>query len=153
MRTSITHKFVEFIPDALQEGVLYISLEYANAVHRCFCGCGREVVTPISPTDWSISVVGGNVSLAPSIGNWSFPCRSHYWIRKNRVQWCGDMPQSLINAGRARDKIAKAAYYANRANAVNTNAETEVQPREQQQTFGRKTGFFRAFITWLKGGK
>lgn len=152
MRTSITHKFVEFIPDALQEGVLYISLEYSTAVHRCFCGCGREVVTPISPTDWSISVVGGKVSLAPSIGNWGFACRSHYWIRKNRVQWCGDLPQSLINAGRARDKIAKAAYYADRVNAVNTYAETKVQSTEQQEASGRKTGFFRAPITWLKGG-
>ncbi len=152
MRTTITHKFVKFIPDALQEGVLYISLEYATAVHRCFCGCGREVVTPISPTDWHLSVVAGSVSLAPSIGNWGFPCRSHYWIRKNRVQWCGDMSQRLIDAGRARDKMAKAAYYAHRANTADPISETEVQHKGLQKPSSRQTSFLRAFVAWLRGG-
>jgi len=113
MKTAVTPQFVQVVPDKLQEGVLYVSMEYATVVHKCLCGCGREVATPLSPTDWCLTFDGDSVSLAPSVGNWSFPCRSHYWIRNNQVLWCGDMPQSLIDAGRARDKRAKAAYYAN----------------------------------------
>jgi hypothetical protein len=49
MRTGvkIKHKFVEFIPKEREEGVLYVSIPYATAVHNCFCGCGLKVVTPI----------------------------------------------------------------------------------------------------------
>ena len=114
MKSAVTHQFVQLVPDKLQEGVLYVSIEYATVVHKCMCGCGKEVVTPISPTDWRLTFDGDSVSLDPSIGNWSFPCRSHYWIRNNRVLWCGDMPQSLINTGRARDRRAKISYYATR---------------------------------------
>lgn len=113
MKTAVTHQFVEIVPDKLQEGILYVSMEYATVVHKCMCGCGKEVATPLSPTDWYLTFDGDSVSLHPSVGNWSFPCRSHYWIRHNRVLWCGDMPQNLINAGRVRDRRAKTAYYAN----------------------------------------
>jgi purine nucleoside permease len=92
-------------------------MEYATVVHKCMCGCGKEVATPISPTDWCLTFNGDSISLDPSIGNWSFPCRSHYWIRNNRVLWCDDMPQSLIDAGRVRDRRAKAAYYAKHSEA------------------------------------
>lgn len=113
-RHTLSHEFVEFVPEHLQEGVLYVSTTYATAAHRCFCGCGREVVTPLSPTDWKLSFDGETVSLAPSVGNWSFPCRSHYWIDGNRVHWCGDLPQQLIDAGRARDRQLKNAYFGGR---------------------------------------
>jgi len=116
MRTSVATHFVQTVPDKLQDGVLYVSMEYATVVHKCLCGCGKEVATPISPTDWCLTFDGETVSLDPSIGNWSFPCRSHYWIRNNRVVWSGDMPQKLIDAGRARDRQAKAAYYGVRSN-------------------------------------
>ena len=45
------HEFVEGIPERLEEGVLYVSILYATAMHLCACGCGREVVTPLTPTD------------------------------------------------------------------------------------------------------
>ena len=122
MKSAVTHQFVRLVPDELQEGVLYISIEYATAVHKCMCGCGKEVATPISPTDWCMTFDGDSVSLDPSVGNWSFPCRSHYWISKNRVLWCGDMPQSLIEEGRSRDKRIKAAYYANRVERLGQTA-------------------------------
>jgi hypothetical protein len=48
------HKFVEFIPDELDTGVLYISTTYATVVHKCCCGCGNEVVTPLTPNDWQL---------------------------------------------------------------------------------------------------
>lgn len=84
---TIRHRFVENIPEVLEQGVLYVSLRYRTMVHRCACGCGEEVVTPIGPAAWTMTYDGGGVSITPSIGNWSLPCRSHYWIERNRVLW------------------------------------------------------------------
>jgi len=50
------------------------------------CGCNNEVVTPLSPTDWQLTFDGESVSLNPSIGNWSFKCKSHYWIVKDTIK-------------------------------------------------------------------
>ena len=50
----LEHRFVKHIPDGLEHGVLYVSMEYGTAAHRCCCGCGEEVVTPFTPTDWTI---------------------------------------------------------------------------------------------------
>lgn len=47
--------FVSDIPDDLDEGVLYLALDYDAMVHLCACGCGSEISTPISPTDWKIA--------------------------------------------------------------------------------------------------
>jgi hypothetical protein len=110
-RASLTHVFVEFIPEHVEEGVLYVSMAYATAVHLCACGCGSEIVTSFSPTDWRLSFNGETVSLEPSIGNWSLPCRSHYWINNDRIRWAGPMSQKRIDAGRAYDRTAKATYY------------------------------------------
>ena len=107
----LAHEFVEFIPDTLKEGTLYVSIEYATVVHKCCCGCGKEVVTPLSPSDWKLIFDGKTISLDPSIGNWSFPCRSHYWIRNNTVRWSEDWSQSRINANWAHDRRAKERYY------------------------------------------
>jgi len=99
--------FVDAIPEALADGWIYISVEFATAVHKCCCGCGNEVVTPLSPTDWKLTFDGDSVSLAPSIGNWSFPCRSHYWIVRNGVKWADQWSPDQIEAGRAADRRAK----------------------------------------------
>jgi hypothetical protein len=82
-----THKFVEFMPEKLGPGVIYVSLRFALVSHQCACGCGEEVVTPLSPKDWQLIFNGETVSLYPSIGNWKFRCRSHYWIDQNRAVW------------------------------------------------------------------
>ncbi len=81
----LQHKFVEFIPEQLEDGVLYISLTYCTAIHKCACGCSNEVVTPFSPNDWKMTFDGKTISLSPSIGNWNFDCRSHYWIRNSEI--------------------------------------------------------------------
>jgi len=102
-RTTIAHEFVEFIPGDREEGVLYISTRYRVATHSCFCGCGRKVVTPLSPAQWALVFDGATVSLVPSIGNWQAPCRSHYWIQRDRVRWGGQWSKAQIAAGRDRD--------------------------------------------------
>ena len=112
-RASIDCKFVEYIPEILDEGVLYISKSYATAAHKCFCGCGSEVVTPLNPTGWKLWVNRNLVSLDPSIGNWSLACRSHYWIRRSKIIWAGDMSQREIARGRSMDAAIRKAYFEN----------------------------------------
>jgi hypothetical protein len=107
----LTHEFVEFVPEDLREGTLYVCIPFATVVHRCCCGCGREVVTPLAPTDWTLIFDGVSVSLHPSVGNWSFPCQSHYWIQHNRAHWAGRWTHDEIRAGRAADALAKARYF------------------------------------------
>lgn len=110
----IAYEFVEYIPDDLKERTLYISREYGTAVHKCCCGCGREVVTPLSPTAWQLTFDGTSVSLYPSIGSWSLPCQSHYFITRNRVVWAAKWTQQQIARGRAAEARAKERYYAKR---------------------------------------
>ena len=81
------HKFVEYIPDKMENRTVYVSIRFATAVHKCCCGCGYEVVTPLSPSGWQLSYDGESISLWPSIGNWNFPCKSHYWIKNDSVKW------------------------------------------------------------------
>jgi Family of unknown function (DUF6527) len=107
----LEHRFVQYIPERLDSGVLYISMEYATAAHRCCCGCGEEVVTPFSPTDWSMTFDGEAVSLSPSIGNWNFACRSHYFIRRGRVLEAGAWTDNQVEGNRRMDRSAKARYY------------------------------------------
>lgn len=104
---ALRHEFVEFIPEELEDGVIYVSMEHATAAHKCACGCGSEVPTPISPTDWQVTFDGESISLKPSIGNWSFPCQSHYWIERGRIRWSPKLSREKIDAGRARDRRAK----------------------------------------------
>jgi hypothetical protein len=105
---SLRHEFVEFIPDQLEEGVLYVSIEHATAAHKCACGCRNEVFTPLSRTDWKLIFDGETVSLNPSIGNWSFDCQSHYWIEEGRVRWAPRWSRDKIEDGRELDRLAKA---------------------------------------------
>lgn len=115
-RTSISHEFVEFVPPELQDGTLYVSIEYATAVHLCACGCGNKVVTPISPAEWQLLYDGDSVSLMPSIGNWQFPCRSHYWIRRNKIKWAAAWTDKDIAEGRRRDAEDLESYFTGRQN-------------------------------------
>ena len=107
----LKHEFVEFIPEELEQGTVYVSMRFATASHLCICGCGNKVVTPIRPTDWTLSFDGKTVSLEPSIGNWSFPCQSHYYIRKNRVKWAPKWSREQIERGRLHDSQAKEGYF------------------------------------------
>ena len=103
---------VRTIPEKLSEGTLYVSIDFATAAHSCCCGCEREVVTPLTPTDRKITYDGVSISLFPSVGNWSLPCRSHYWVDSGRVVWADQWSDDMIAAGRARDRAAESAYYA-----------------------------------------
>lgn len=108
---TIEHKFVEFIPDIIEKKTLYISIEYCTAVHKCVCGCGNEVVTPFSPTDWELRFDGKTVSLSPSIGNWSFECKSHYFITQNKIRHARRWQDREIEEGRKEDAENKKSFF------------------------------------------
>lgn len=150
-RASFEFRFVEYIPKQLEEGVLYVSMGFATASHRCFCGCGMKVVTPLSPTDWRLIFNGDSVSLEPSIGNWSYPCRSHYVLRGNRVLWAGPMSQARIDMIRAHDRAAKDRYFgkATAPQAATANAAPAERPGDgavSPPPSGQWTAFKRWFI-------
>jgi hypothetical protein len=125
----LTCEFVTTIPDKLAAGTLYVSMEYATVVHRCCCGCGNEVVTPLSPTDWKLTYDGEGISLHPSIGNWSFKCRSHYWIRGNAVRWAGPMSDAQVRQIREHDLETKAAHFD--AHSATSSSDTVAQTGER----------------------
>mgnify|MGYP000963258273 FL=1 len=107
----ISFEFVEHIPEKLDEGIIYVSLKYCTAVHKCCCGCQEEVVTPLSPVDWQLTFDGKTITLDPSIGNWGLKCQSHYWIRKNKIIWSEKWPDSKIKLLQEADQIEKEEYY------------------------------------------
>jgi hypothetical protein len=107
----LQYKFVEFIPQKIEEDMLYISIEYCTAIHKCVCGCGNEVVTPLSPTDWKLTFNGKSVTLYPSIGNWNFECQSHYWIRNNKIEFAVRWTEREILLGRETDLERKIEYF------------------------------------------
>ncbi len=111
MQVRFSHQVVEYIPEQLEEGVVYVSRKYGTAVHKCACGCREEVVTPLNPTDWSLRLNKRGVTLHPSIGNWSFACQSHYFIRQGRVLWAGKMSRRQIEWGRALDRASQDQYF------------------------------------------
>jgi hypothetical protein len=100
------------IPERIEEGIIYISMEYCTAIHKCICGCGNEVVTPISPTDWKLLFDGESISLSPSIGNWNFDCKSHYWITNNKIAHSRSWSKEEIEFGRKRDRKKKKSIFS-----------------------------------------
>ena len=109
--SALQHEFVDLIPDVLINGTLYVSVHYATVVHRCCCGCGGEVVTPLTPTDWKLSFDGESISLFPSISGSTSGCGTHYWIDRNRVRWSVPLTPEQTADRRHRDKEAKEAYF------------------------------------------
>lgn len=97
-------EFVKEIPndEELQDGILYIAPHYAAAVHKCMCGCGAKVVTPLNIGEnkfnnaWNWNYIK-NVSLNPSIGNFQFCCKSHYFLTEGKVIWCQGRRQKMSN--------------------------------------------------------
>lgn len=126
--TSVSHEFVEFVPERLEERTIYVSIPFATAVHRCLCGCGSKVVTPISPAGWSVTFNGESISLDPSIGNWNFPCQSHYWIENNRVLWASQWSREEIDAGREKARRARLVYF-DRASQDRAPSMSNPEPR------------------------
>lgn len=126
------------IPEELAELTLYVSFEFATAVHLCACGCGNESVTPLRPTDWRL-IYDGSFTLSPSVGNWALPCRSHYLIIREEVVWAGQWDQDRIDVGRELDRRAKRRYFDEDAEDEDSGERDEDRPPRSwwDRIFGR----------------
>ena len=85
-KVEIKAVFIEEMPNEFEENKLYISENYGKvAIHLCLCGCKNQTVTPLGGGEnWDlVKEKNGKVSLIGSIGNFRFPCKSHYIITKN----------------------------------------------------------------------
>jgi hypothetical protein len=142
---TLQYRFVEFIPDTIEEGVIYISFQYCTAIHKCVCGCDNEVVTPLSPTDWELTFNGKTISLYPSIGNWSFECQSHYWIRGSQIKHAGKWENSEIRSNRKHGKNAKDIYYGGN----NISVEEQIAPLDSKKDKISGWARFKNFISNL----
>lgn len=92
-RQSYRHAFVEELPDAIDDGVVYLVGDDPKpwaAAFRCPCKCGETVWLSLIPRDdpsWRARVLAnGRISLSPSIWR-KKGCRSHFFIRDGRVLW------------------------------------------------------------------
>lgn len=137
---------VESFPRPLDAGVLYFSNRFSAAAHTCACGCGQEVITPISPVQWRLTRSADGASLRPSIGNWNFPCRSHYWITRGRVEWDEDMGEDKIRAGRAFNAKLRERYFEEQ-NSREEPAAAVLSERSQEA----KRGLLNRLIAWMTG--
>lgn len=135
----VTHRLVEYIPETIEDGVVYVSQTYGTAVHNCCCGCGEEVVTPLTPTDWSAKVEAGRLTLYPSIGNWSFACQSHYWIQKGQVVWSYQLSPTQISEIRRADKRLKDLHFK------------EVNRAKHPSFFAWLAQELKALLNWILG--
>lgn len=102
--SQVIPQFVDSFPKTMSSGVLYVSTTFNSCGHLCCCGCGNEVITPLSPAQWALTYNGRDVSLAKSIGNWTLPCKSHYWIRDGRVDWSRPFTESEIRLNQKNDQ-------------------------------------------------
>lgn len=103
--TVLNTVFTKSVPVTPEAETLYVSMEYQTAVHLCACGCGTKVVTPLGPNDWVLTF-DGTVSLRPSVGNGQQVCRSHYYIRNDKIDWLPRISAATTNAALARDRAA-----------------------------------------------
>lgn len=77
----------------LEDGVLYVVDHSPYVQFNCPCGCGGNVMLPTTKHEkgyhgWAYIEEGGKVTLSPSVLSSGFSCRSHYFIRNNRIEWC-----------------------------------------------------------------
>ena len=95
--------FVHRVPAELEEGILYVCLDCDVVVHKCACGCGEKVVLPLSPEHWKLTY-DGEVTLSPSIGNYQYECKSHYFIRNGNVVWVESFKEEFKSKKKRKKK-------------------------------------------------
>lgn len=98
-------KYIEAFPTPMEPGIVYVSLPYSTSGHICPCGCGREVVTKLSPARYKI-IFDGEVSLWPSVAATGLPCNSHYFITRGEVDWYTELNPAQKKRAQASDRRA-----------------------------------------------
>lgn len=77
----------------LDDGVIYVVDDSPYIEYNCPCGCGKVVTLPTKKHQpdfdgWGFREQDEKVTLSPSVYSTGFECKSHYFIRENRVEWC-----------------------------------------------------------------
>lgn len=143
-------EYVVSFPAEMKEGVLYISEEYLTAAHKCCCGCGEKVLTPLNPAKWRLTKSAAGVSLRPSIGNWKFACQSHYWIKDNHVIDAGMMSKQKIEAVKARDKRDNQWYIEQKNRGGANHVAIPKSPAPRQGEVGIVSELVERLRAWWK---
>lgn len=85
---------VEEFPDNLEKTKVYLAGEGENlwaAAMVCPCGCGDLIELNLlkqARPCWNVRLHSeGTVSLTPSVWRQK-GCRSHFWLRSGRIDWC-----------------------------------------------------------------
>lgn len=117
-----TLKKVEKTPKELEEGVVYLNVEYELATLKCACGCGHKVVL-LYPDGHSVIDDGGYATIYPSVGVWDAPCRSHFFVTQGQVEWCNSWSDEKIkhfmNAQRTRhDQEGRQPWWVRMVNLI-----------------------------------
>ena len=68
------------------------------------------------------------------------PCRSHYWIRRSRVDWYPPMTEAQTARAQRADRYASQIYTGERLPPA----------REVRRTRSAKKGWWARFLAWLK---
>jgi len=95
---------VEDLPDELAASTLYL---VGDGPHRwaaamiCPCGCTEAIqlnlLVRVRPS-WTVQEhADGTVSLSPSVWR-TKGCRSHFFVRRSRIEWCLDRAANLSSA-------------------------------------------------------
>ena len=79
----------------MKHGILYLKHnedDTYESFHLCPCGCGEPVYLQYGGKGWNITLsINGrglkSVTISPSVGCFDFPCKSHYFIRENKIIW------------------------------------------------------------------
>lgn len=86
---------IEEAPENPACKVVYVIGKNGNQWHlfmACPCGCGAKIYLNLLPDDsprWKLILhSNGAFSLSPSIWR-TEGCRSHFFIRQGRIEWCG----------------------------------------------------------------
>lgn len=80
--------FLDHRPTEFEPGKLYIVMHARWTGHLCACGCGSVIDAGLGPGYRYMIFDGSSVTIRQSIGNNHLPCRSHYFITENKIEWC-----------------------------------------------------------------
>jgi hypothetical protein len=78
------------LPSRLGDRLYIVGQPIAKwAILTCPCRCGERIDVNLMQKSgqWRLEMSGGSASIYPSLWVPSEKCGSHFWLRKNLIQW------------------------------------------------------------------
>lgn len=85
--------------------------DVATADAAIASSAGAKAVTPLASDGWTLTFAG-SVNLRPSVRIGQSPCRSHYLITRDAVEWLPPIGVASTRAANVRDQATAAAVCA-----------------------------------------